>query len=391
MGIAENNMDLYLSLFVSCLLILTPGSQGHSNKHLALFIFGDSLFDPGNNNYINTTPWLQANFWPYGESFFSPPTGRFSDGRIIPDFIAEFAGLPLIPAYLDPRNNDFSYGANFASAGAGVLNSSDYGRTVSLKTQLHYFVDLVKHYRKNLGDEKTEQLLSDAVYLFSCGSNDYQSLLNNNESRSRRYEQDVGMVIGSLTDLFKVIHEEGGRKIGIASLTPLGCLPPFRAQHPGNYTCDEQLNIISSLHDKALSKKLQDLAQQLEGFMYAKFELQTEITKRMNSPSEYGFKVGNSSCCGSGPFRGINNCGVKRRGEFELCDNPRDYVLFDSFHPTEAANRQLAEMFWSGNSNITSPCNLKAFFQGSMCIVKNKANLRKYDTFGFKKYHYNSL
>lgn len=97
--------------------------------------------------YINTITDLQANFWPYGESYFHPPSGRFSDGRIIPDFIgeniylklslsflnsyinsllltAEFAGLPLIPTYLDPHNNEFLYGANFASAGAGVLDET---------------------------------------------------------------------------------------------------------------------------------------------------------------------------------------------------------------------------------------------------------------------------
>ncbi|KAL7597958.1 hypothetical protein Lser_V15G26668 [Lactuca serriola] len=182
MALAKSHLGV--SLVVSCLLILTgcESSQGHFNKHVALFIFGDSLFDPGNNNYINTTTDLQANFWPYGESYFHPPTGRFSDGRIIPDFIAQFAGLPLIPAYLDPHNNEFLYGANFASAGSGVLDETRPTVAVKLTTQLQYFTDLVKRYRKNVGDAKTEQLLSDAVFLFSSGSNDYQFLLENNES-----------------------------------------------------------------------------------------------------------------------------------------------------------------------------------------------------------------
>ncbi|PWA84364.1 putative 38.1 kDa protein [Artemisia annua] len=95
----------------------------HENIHkeVAVFVFGDSFFDPGNNNYINTIPVFQANYLPYGESYFSPPTGRFSDGRLIPDFIAEYARLPFIPPYLEPGNNAFTYGANFASSGAGTL------------------------------------------------------------------------------------------------------------------------------------------------------------------------------------------------------------------------------------------------------------------------------
>ena len=40
---------------------------------------------------------------------------------------AEFAGLPLIPTYLDPQNNEFTYGANFASGGAGALVESHAG------------------------------------------------------------------------------------------------------------------------------------------------------------------------------------------------------------------------------------------------------------------------
>ena len=121
-------------------------------NHVALFIFGDSLFDPGNNNYINTTFDFQANFLPYGETFFKYPTGRFSDGRLIPDFIgkestsnissldhkfidsdsdnfvtAQFAGLPIIPTYLQPGNHKFINGVNFASGGAGALVESHQG------------------------------------------------------------------------------------------------------------------------------------------------------------------------------------------------------------------------------------------------------------------------
>lgn len=79
-------------LVVLCITVLWPTL--HTGEYCqkpegktALFIFGDSLFDVGNNNYINTTTLDQANFWPYGETYFKSPTGRFSDGRLITDFI----------------------------------------------------------------------------------------------------------------------------------------------------------------------------------------------------------------------------------------------------------------------------------------------------------------
>lgn len=73
-------------------LLIQSGCNGfseHQRKHAALFIFGDSLFDVGNNNYINTSTNFQANFFPYGETFFGHPTGRVSNGRLIPDIIGK--------------------------------------------------------------------------------------------------------------------------------------------------------------------------------------------------------------------------------------------------------------------------------------------------------------
>ena len=70
----------------------------------ALFIFGDSFFDSDNNNYINTTTLDHANFWLYGETYFKFPTGRFSDDRLISDFVGKiwkpFVQLPAMQIHL---------------------------------------------------------------------------------------------------------------------------------------------------------------------------------------------------------------------------------------------------------------------------------------------------
>lgn len=79
--------------FIASLSVSTP--QGLINEEIgtsstikALFIFGDSTVDSGNNNYIDTIPENKADYKPYGQNgFFDKPTGRFSDGRVIVDFI----------------------------------------------------------------------------------------------------------------------------------------------------------------------------------------------------------------------------------------------------------------------------------------------------------------
>lgn len=51
----------------------------------AMFIFGDSLIDNGNNN--NLASLAKANYYPYGIDFRGGPTGRFSNGYTMVDEI----------------------------------------------------------------------------------------------------------------------------------------------------------------------------------------------------------------------------------------------------------------------------------------------------------------
>ncbi|XP_059638941.1 GDSL esterase/lipase 2-like isoform X2 [Cornus florida] len=360
--------------FLSCVLVLVASLllQGcynyfvHTNdKHVTLFIFGDSFFDAGNNNYINTTTHFQANFWPYGETFFKYPTGRFSDGRLIPDFIAEYAKLPLIPPYLQPSNHrHYEFGANFASGGAGALVEIYPGMVVNLKTQLSYFDNVEKMLRRKVGEREAKQLLSNSIYLFSIGNNDYLSAVKTNSSFYHSYSQVeyVEMVIGNLTTVINEIYKKGGRKFGFLSLGPLGCSPSIRAL---NYSrnAGEEITSLVKLHNKALSKTLHRLERQLEGFMYSNFNFYTPFSERIDNPSKYGFKEGKSACCGTGSFRGVQTCGGKREvKEYELCNNASEYVFFDSSHPTELAYQQFASLMWSGPPDLARPYNLKALF-----------------------------
>nr|XP_027118615.1 GDSL esterase/lipase 1-like [Coffea arabica] len=336
---------------------------------VALFVFGDSLFDPGNNDFIKTTTTFQANFPPYGETFFKLPTGRFTDGRIIPDFIAEFAKLSLIPPYLQTGYHEFlTNGVNFASAGAGALAETNTGLVIDLKMQFKNFRKAKKHLRLNIGKRAARRVVKNAVYLFGIGSNDYLSPLTNNSSIFKLYApQDyVAMVVGNITSVVQKIHREGGRKFGILNLGPLGCLPRLRAANVaagGNGECVEQVTALAKLHNVLLSQKLQLLQKRLKDFKYSYFDVFTASIATIQNPSKFGFKEVKSACCGSGPFRGYFSCGGKRgMKEYELCDNPKDYLFFDAIHRTEAANLQSAEAMWGGPPNITGPYNLQSLF-----------------------------
>ncbi|GJV50857.1 GDSL esterase/lipase 1-like protein [Tanacetum coccineum] len=301
-----------------------------------------------------------AALFVFGDSVFDPVHQLVDSLMAVSSLISLYASLPIIPAYLEP-NNDFTHGANFASAGAGALIDSHVGLAVDLQTQLRYFGDLVNHYRQNLGDIESRQLLSDAVYLLSCGGNDYQI-----PYYPYTQEQYVDIVIGNMTNVIKGIYEKGGRIFGVVNVPLIGCWPGMRVKQPGS-TCNTEADELTRLHNQAFAKRLEHLEKQLEGFMYAKFDLSTAISNRMKNPSKYGTHENyvtasrETACCGSGPFGGIYNCG--RIKEFELCDNATEYFFFDPFHQNELASLQFAEMFWDGDSMVTQPYNLKALFE----------------------------
>lgn len=79
-------MEIKLLLILLLLTVSFVSVASHNVP--ALFTFGDSIFDAGNNHF-NRNCSVQADFPPYGRSFFHHPSGRFTDGRIVVDFICK--------------------------------------------------------------------------------------------------------------------------------------------------------------------------------------------------------------------------------------------------------------------------------------------------------------
>ncbi|KAF9615222.1 hypothetical protein IFM89_022484 [Coptis chinensis] len=313
-----HHFDFLITLLILLSFNLTCNTASPLNKitsSSAFFIFGDSSVDPGNNNYINTIPENRANYEPYGQNgFFQEPTGRFSDGRVVVDYIAEYANLPIIPPFLLP-SAEFTHGANFASGGAG--------------------------------------------------SNDYMGGYLGNPVMQQNYlpEEYVGMVIGNLTNAIQVLYEKGGRKFGFISLPPLGCLPALRALNTKDNEdgCFQDACALGLAHNNALSAVLTSLEHIFKGFKYCNSNFYNWLNNIIQNPSLFGFKDGVNACCGTGPFGGIFSCGgTKAVVEYQVCENADGHVWWDSFHPTEKIHKEFAKALW--NSNSVQPYNLEDLF-----------------------------
>lgn len=358
----------HLDYFIICVtLALSISCKAYGTTSSPFFIFGDSSVDPGNNNHINTIPEYQANYKPYGQNgFFEGPTGRFSDGRVIVDFIAEYAGLPIIPPFLQP-SAEFINGVNFASGGAGILPETNKGLVIDLQTQIKNFDEVTKSLTEKLGEARAKELISDAVYFISIGSNDYMGGYLGNPKMQENYDPEhyIGLVIENLSQAIQVLYEKGGRKFGFLSLSPLGCLPSLRGlnSQTNEGVCFEKASALALAHNSVLKAILASLQHILGGFKYCNSNFYDWLHDRMNNPSTYGFKDGVNACCGTGPHGGIYTCGgTKNVTEYQLCDDAGDYIWWDSLHPTEKIHEQFGKALWNGPPSSVGPYNLQDLF-----------------------------
>ena len=107
-----------------------------------MFVFGSSLVDNGNNNFLDTK--AKADYLPYGIDFPNGASGRFTNGKNVVDLLGEQLKLPsLIPPFMDPatKGSRIVEGVNHASGSAGVLDDTG-SVAVSQNHSSFYFLSL---------------------------------------------------------------------------------------------------------------------------------------------------------------------------------------------------------------------------------------------------------
>ncbi|KAG8377955.1 hypothetical protein BUALT_Bualt08G0087600 [Buddleja alternifolia] len=311
-----------------------------NSKIPAVIVFGDSIVDTGNNNYIQTI--VKVNYPPYGKDFKGgKPTGRFSDGKVPSDLIAEELGIKeLLPAYFDPtlQDEDLLTGVNFASGGAGYDPlTSDLASVLSLSDQLEMFKDYITKLEKIAGEERTSKIISESLYIVVTGSNDITNTYFGTPLRKSRYDfssyTDLLVSYGSsfVQDLYRL----GARRIGVFGLPPLGCLPSQRTLKGGaDRQCVDIYNQMVELFNNKLLAEVNSINKQYLDARAVYIDIYNLPIDLINNPQKYGFRVANEGCCGTGTIEVAFLCKY-------TCSNVSDYIFWDSFHLTEKAYRVL--------------------------------------------------
>ncbi|KAJ3670137.1 hypothetical protein LUZ60_010461 [Juncus effusus] len=311
-----------------------------------VMIFGDSVVDSGNNNNLYTL--VKANFPPYGRDFGShSPTGRFCNGKLATDFTVENLGFSTYPpAYLSPeaQGNNLLNGANFASGASGYWDATaQLYSAISLTQQLQNYKEYQSKLANITSKEKATALVSGAIHILSAGSSDYiqNYYINPLLSQAHTPDQFSNLLLQSFNSFVENLYNTGVRKIGVTSLPPLGCLPAsITLFGGGGNACVDRLNNDSTMFNAKLGSAAQTLKKNHKDLKLVVFDIYNPLLDLVKNPSNNGFFETRRACCGTGTIETSLLCNAGAPG---TCSNATGYVFWDSFHPTEAANKVLSD------------------------------------------------
>ncbi|KAL8159943.1 hypothetical protein V2J09_001480 [Rumex salicifolius] len=286
--------------------------QGWQLQVPGFFIFGDSLVDNGNNNNMLTL--ARANYYPYGIDFTQGVTGRFTNGRTFVDALVELLGFTdYIPPYSNARGNSIVRGVNFASGASGIRDETgnNLGGHMSMNEQVNNFARLVGQMRRIFrGDD--------------------------------------------------FLYQMGARKVVVTAVGKIGCIPYQLARYEnktGGSHCNEGINSAINLFNVGLKRMVDRFnGGQLPGAKFVYLDSYQGTQDLAASGNSFGFKVVDKACCGVGKNNGQITCLPLQ----SPCENRNEYIFWDAFHPTEAANIILAKRAYNGRSkSYAYPINIR--------------------------------
>ncbi len=323
-----NRKDVKTALLA--LAIASPiGASGAGFENI--YVVGDSLSDQGN---------LFIEIGVPGDPYWQ---GRFADGEVYTDALAETLGINLTPSSLGGNNfadggartdyhvveddNVKPFPVNYLGQG-GSLDEDQYPWT--LNAQVETFV---------LRGEKTGP---DALYVVFAGANDLSDLITMVAlcSPGTVFEvfcqgrgnpaETIPVVVSGINNAIAAFVEAGARYILVPNMPNLGVIPAATETDAIIPGFSDLATSLSSSYNEAFEGML--AGWEASGVNIIRFDTYSLITSVVATPEAFGFLNAAEPC-----FTGfVGEPGV-------VCNDPDSYVFWDKEHPTAAFHAFLAE------------------------------------------------
>ena len=315
-----------------CLSLTAFAAQG-ATAYSNMYVFGDSLSDPG-NDLLLTGDVPSPAYYTDGTN-----VGRFTNGLNYADRLAANFGLTITPAPttstpLPPQPTlPVINQNNYAHGGA---RSEYVGPALAAYGALS-FNDQINAYKNTLISSGT---LADpnALYVLWIGANDMSDALGLSLALGgdpTPVIDEVAQTVKDIVTAFVTLQAYGAKNFLIGnspdlSLTPLAHGTAAMVEAAYGFPA---AGVLQSFQDAsigfnmALSAALPNYVAPTTTVTYFDaFALQTAMT---DNPAAYGL-TNVSDACYDGPVEGIPGANPADH----LCANPGEYLYFDSEHPT---------------------------------------------------------
>ncbi|KAK4375239.1 hypothetical protein RND71_005916 [Anisodus tanguticus] len=209
------------------------------SKVQGMFVFGSSLVDNGNNNFL-VNSLAKANYLPYGD------LQGDTNGKNVVDLLGDNLKIPVyIPTFNDPstKGSKIIHGVNFASGGSDILDDTGAARELIIEIT------------------------------------------------------SLNIIINKAQFVFPRLYDMGPRKFVLMALYPNGCSPMARPRNPMATGCIQSLNSAAQLFNTNLRSLVDSIRLQMPGSKLVLVNAYKIIMDILENPTPNGFSDTKNPCC----------------------------------------------------------------------------------------------
>ena len=323
---------------LAALFLLAAPALGSASPFSTIFLAGDSLSDQGNLFTSIASIAGPANAVPASDHYFN---GRFSNGPVYADFLAQRLGLPLSPSFTG--GNNFAYGGartTYSSAEQGPLNGpfppGTFPWTLNLEVQAFN--------ARGVQDP-------DALYIVFSGSNDIGDLI----AKLPISGFDPTMIptlLNGIEGAVQAFAAAGARTVVVPNIPNLALTPLVQANGPAAIGA---ATFFSNLYNQQLQALLTTLDANLD-LRIIQFQLDDFLNDIVSHPAAFGLTNVNTACYSG--FVVANPAGTE-------CPNPDEFVFWDRVHPTTVVHSLIANAIFAA---VPEPSTLPLLLAGVLAL-----------------------